>query len=281
MAYNSTGYNTVAYSVTRVFESGGLVATGEVSTTDTSLSIESGTITSQGVVSLISSNGYNGTGYNADGYNATSGEIAFAFESGTINSDGQLNAVETSRATERGEITAEGALSITDIAFAFESGLIESTGLLSATTDAIPAVVRTYVRDALFDIAYTLDLNTTFTLSRIIEFTESNTMTEIPEIDDTITNETRRLEFTAKEDGNVKDITGASISWSLAERDNIVLSDADPEVDITIIDAQNGRFNVEVDTFDVGAGVYRQRVEIEGNQGQISRSNGVYRLQEF
>ena len=281
MAYNSTGYNDVAYDVTRVFETGGLTATGATSGTDTSLATELGTTTSQGLVSLINADGYNTSGYNASSYNDESGEIAFAFEAGATNAESVLNGEETGTSVETGTVTATGVLSTTDVGFAIESGLISGAATLNATESTIPPVVRIYIRDAFFDIAESLELNQTFTLSRIIEFTESNTMTEIDEIDDTITNESRRLEFTAKEDGSVKDLTGATISWSLANDSGVVLDDSDSEIDITIIDAQNGRFNVEIDTFDTGAGVYRQRVEIEDSQGRITRSNGVYRLQEF
>ena len=271
MAYNTAGYNTFASNENGVLEAGTTTSTGSLDgtetgvgveagtttalgaldTQETTLALESGTTTAVGEIVVFRLNGYNDSSYNASTYNTSGGEIALGFETG--------------------ETTSTGSLSGVDVSLAFEDGRTQATGALNAIDQRIDFVFRTHTRD--------VDLS--FRLQRDFEFTESTTMTEIEEIVDTITNETRKLEFTAKEDGSKKDISGATIEWSLADSDGVVLDDSDSEVTITIQDALNGRFDVDVDTIDAPAGVYRQRVELTDGKGRVTRSTGTYRLKPF
>jgi len=291
MAYNTAGYNTFASNENGVLEAGTTTSTGSLDgtetgvgveagtttalgaldTQETTLALESGTTTAVGEIVVFRLNGYNDSSYNASTYNTSGGEIALGFETGETTSTGSLSGTETTLAIDAGTVAATGSFDTVDVSLAFEDGRTQATGALNAIDQRIDFVFRTHTRD--------VDLS--FRLQRDFEFTENTTMTEIEEIVDTITNETRKLEFTAKEDGSKKDISGATIEWSLADSDGVVLDDSDPEVTITIQDALNGRFDVDVDTIDAPAGVYRQRVELTDGKGRVTRSTGTYRLKPF
>jgi len=292
MAYNNTGYNSVAYNTTGVVSDGGATS-------------------ASGTPQLGATSHYNGTAYNSGSYNDEGGELAFAFEGGETGGKGTLNVLENGIAFDVGAISATGSFETVEIGFAFEDGDISGIGELDTTetsiaiaagaVDATGTFAATDISFAFedgetqavgdFDITeqridfvfrtHTRDVDLSFKLQRDFEFSEDKTMTEITEIEDTITNETRKLEFTAKEDGNKKDISGADIKWSLADNNGVVLDESDPEVSITIVDALSGRFDVGVDTIDADAGVYRQRVELTDGKGRVTRSTGTYRLKPF
>lgn len=64
--------------------------------------------------------------------------------------------------------------------------------------------------------------------------------------------ESLRQELTIEEDGTPKDISGATVTWTLlpvqgADADAALLTGADDGVDVTIVDGANGRIDITID----------------------------------
>ena len=250
-------------------ESGTLTGAVTLSTTELREAIDAGTITTTATVSLSPTGGYQ-QGYNTVAYNKKDSG-AFADEFGRVLSSANFDVVDSGEATESGTVTAVATPTTTETASATESGTVTVNATLAAVERA----------GAVYQRIFTRDVDLSFTKSLIVEFDEDKRMTEIQEVDDTLSDETRVLEFTAQEDGSTKDISGGKISWSLADNSDVLLSDDDPEVSTSIVDGTNGRFDVTIDGFDVDPGGYRQRVEVVDTQGKVTRSNGPYRIREF
>ena len=66
-----------------------------------------------------------------------------------------------------------------------------------------------------------------------------------------------RWEFTIQKDGGSKDITGATVRWYLLPRRgapaaDAILDDGDTAITLSIVDAANGRVDVEIDSDTTG-----------------------------
>jgi len=142
-------------------------------------------------------------------------------------------------------------------------------------------IIRTHARTVDLSITNSLTTNLSIKTQRTIQFDNTKAMTEIVGVTDTVEGETRVLEFTAEDENGVKDITGATIEWSLVDGETVTLQTSDSEVSVSIVDASNGRFDVTIDPFDVSAGGYTQRISVEDSSGNIARSVGPYRIKEF
>ena len=290
MAYNDAAYNELACNVNRVFESGSVDSTATLTSSELTLAIETGTTTATGTlngeeISVALENGTTTATATLNGI-----EIGQAAESGTVGGVGSLSIIERGVASESGQVIATGELTATDGIVVFESGTTTSTaafdvldkvGVLESGTITATGTVTGVERLAGGVRIHTRDVDLSFRVQREFTFNENKTMTEIQAIDDTITNETRILEFTATENGSARSLTDPEIEWSLKDKSGVVLDTSDSEVTVTVIDADNGRFNVTVDTIDAPAGVYTQRVELTDVNGRVTRSTGTYRLREF
>lgn len=94
-------------------------------------------------------------------------------------------------------------------------------------------------------------------------------------------------EYTVEKDGAAYPIDGATVSWYLLHRQGddaaeAVLSDGDSDMSATIVDAANGRIDVEIGS-DVTAdlsGNYWQRVVVTDSAGRTQKWSGVFPIAE-
>lgn len=92
-----------------------------------------------------------------------------------------------------------------------------------------------------------------------------------------------RWEYTIEENGSAKDITNASVSWHLLNRQgdanaDAVLDDGDTDVSASITNATNGRVDVELSsgaTSDL-SGNYWQRLTVTDSNGKEQIWSGTF-----
>lgn len=100
--------------------------------------------------------------------------------------------------------------------------------------------------------------------------------------------DTRVLTFTvpdedAASDTARKNLTGATISWTLRNTaETVVLSSDDPTVSVAITDAVNGEFRVDVDAgaTDGFTGTYYERLRITDQSGNRHTWDGKVRFEQ-